>query len=108
MNVREPSGPGRSDRAVPHPGGRIIAYEHVRYLWDENRAAAEPVEQLLYRSNLLGADLRITNYGGGNTSVKAQGRDAITGEKFNVLERRQMHGLEIGDLFGRRHAAQFR
>ena len=39
--------------------------------WDEQIAASlTPPELLLYRSNLLGADLRITNFGGGNTSAK--------------------------------------
>ena len=43
-------------------------------LWDEAHAASldEP-GQLLYRSNLLGSDLRITNFGGGNTSAKVRG-----------------------------------
>ena len=49
--------------------------------WDDARASAldEP-GQLLYRSNLLGSDLRITNYGGGNTSAKISQRDPLTGE----------------------------
>ena len=48
-------------------------YKHVSYLWDEANAASmagDEVALLVYRSNLLGADLRLTNYGGGNTSVK--------------------------------------
>jgi rhamnulose-1-phosphate aldolase/alcohol dehydrogenase len=55
-------------------------------LWDEARAASmsEP-ELLLYRSNLLGADKRITNYGGGNTSAKVMERDPLTGEAVEVL-----------------------
>ena len=55
-------------------------------LWDEGRAASmsEP-EKLLYRSNLLGSDKRITNYGGGNTSAKATGRDPLTGAEVEVL-----------------------
>jgi hypothetical protein len=46
-------------------------FKHVSYLWDETEAAklaGDEVALLLYRSNLLGADLRLTNYGGGNTS----------------------------------------
>ena len=44
-------------------------FQHVSYLWDESVAEAlDPVERLRYRSNLLGADQRITNTGGGNTS----------------------------------------
>ena len=55
-------------------------------LWDDARAAgmSEP-ELLLYRSNLLGSDKRITNYGGGNTSAKAMERDPLTGEQVEVL-----------------------
>ncbi|WP_416355246.1 bifunctional rhamnulose-1-phosphate aldolase/short-chain dehydrogenase [Aureimonas phyllosphaerae] len=54
--------------------------------WDDARAAAmsEP-ERLLYRSNLLGSDKRITNYGGGNTSAKVQQKDPLTGEDVTVL-----------------------
>ena len=55
-------------------------------LWDDAHAAAmsEP-EKLLYRSNLLGSDKRITNYGGGNTSAKVMERDPLTGEMVEVL-----------------------
>jgi rhamnulose-1-phosphate aldolase/alcohol dehydrogenase len=55
-------------------------------LWDDARAAGmtEP-EKLLYRSNLLGSDKRITNYGGGNTSAKVIERDPLTGEGVEVL-----------------------
>ena len=55
-------------------------------LWDDARAAgmSEP-ELLLYRSNLLGADKRITNYGGGNTSAKVTEKDPLTGEAVEVL-----------------------
>jgi rhamnulose-1-phosphate aldolase/alcohol dehydrogenase len=42
-------------------------------------------ERLLYRSNLLGSDKRITNYGGGNTSTKAMETDPLTGESVEVL-----------------------
>jgi len=45
---------------------------------------SEP-ELLLYRSNLLGSDLRITNYGGGNTSAKIEARDPLTGQTVEVL-----------------------
>ena len=45
------------------------AFRHVNYGWDDAHAATlDPVERLVYRSNLLGADGRITNTGGGNTS----------------------------------------
>ncbi len=54
--------------------------------WNESEAAAlsEP-ERLRYRSNLLGSDLRITNYGGGNTSAKIRMPDPLTGEPVDVL-----------------------
>jgi rhamnulose-1-phosphate aldolase/alcohol dehydrogenase len=54
--------------------------------WDEARAAGldEP-GLLLYRSNLLGGDKRITNYGGGNTSAKVTERDPLTGRPVEVL-----------------------
>ena len=56
------------------------------YLWDDKRAApADPVEQLTYRSNLLGADQRITNTGGGNTSAKIAQPDPLTGKSVDVL-----------------------
>ena len=55
-------------------------------LWDDAHAAglAEP-ELLLYRSNLLGGDLRITNFGGGNTSAKIVSADPLTGAPTKVL-----------------------
>ncbi|MCX7865158.1 MAG: class II aldolase/adducin family protein, partial [Novosphingobium sp.] len=54
--------------------------------WDERVAAgkSEP-ELLLYRSNLLGSDLSVTNYGGGNTSAKLMDTDPLTGEPVEVL-----------------------
>jgi rhamnulose-1-phosphate aldolase/alcohol dehydrogenase len=54
--------------------------------WDEAHAATldEP-GKLLYRSNLLGSDKRITNYGGGNTSAKVTHKDPLTGENVTVL-----------------------
>src|SRR5438045_3941160 len=57
-------------------------------LWDDaeaDRLAANPLELLRYRSNLLGADLRITNFGGGNTSSKFDAVDPLTGESARVL-----------------------
>src|SRR5207248_543141 len=55
-------------------------------LWDAGKARAlsEP-ERLLYRSNLLGSDLRITNFGGGNTSAKVMQRDPLSGLDVEVL-----------------------
>lgn len=63
-------------------------FKHVSYLWDEEKAAAlagDEVGLLIYRSNLLGADLRLTNYGGGNTSCKAMAKDPLTGVETEVM-----------------------
>jgi rhamnulose-1-phosphate aldolase/alcohol dehydrogenase len=63
-------------------------FKHVSYLWDEKKAAelsGDEVALLIYRSNLLGADLRLTNYGGGNTSCKAMAPDPITGLATEVM-----------------------
>jgi rhamnulose-1-phosphate aldolase/alcohol dehydrogenase len=55
-------------------------------LWDDARAAAmSESERLVYRSNLLGSDKRVTNYGGGNTSSKIVEKDPLTGEPVEVL-----------------------
>ncbi|AXB80339.1 bifunctional rhamnulose-1-phosphate aldolase/short-chain dehydrogenase [Novosphingobium sp. P6W] len=54
--------------------------------WDDSVAATlSPAELLLYRSNLLGSDLTVTNFGGGNTSAKLEENDALTGETVEVL-----------------------
>ena len=63
-------------------------YNHVSYLWDDTIAASmvgDEVALLVYRSNLLGADLRLTNYGGGNTSCKAIAKDPLTGKDVEVM-----------------------
>ena len=63
-------------------------YQHVNYLWDEEIAKSfegDEVALLLYRSNILGADLRITNYGGGNTSCKVMDKDPLTREDVEVM-----------------------
>jgi rhamnulose-1-phosphate aldolase/alcohol dehydrogenase len=63
-------------------------FKHVSYLWDDEKAAAlagDEVALLIYRSNLLGADLRLTNYGGGNTSCKATAKDPLTGQDVEVM-----------------------
>ena len=60
----------------------------LRNLWDEREAARlepQPLELLRYRSNLLGADLRITNFGGGNTSSKFDLPDPLTGTPTRVM-----------------------
>ncbi len=63
-------------------------FKHVSYLWNTKEAAAlegDEVALLVYRSNLLGADLRLTNYGGGNTSCKAMAKDPLTGKEVEVM-----------------------
>ena len=63
-------------------------FKHVSYLWEEKKAAAlngDEVALLVYRSNLLGTDLRLTNYGGGNTSCKAMAKDPLTGTEVEVM-----------------------
>jgi rhamnulose-1-phosphate aldolase/alcohol dehydrogenase len=62
-------------------------YKHVSYLWEEEKAAqiTNEVDLFIYRSNLLGADLRLTNYGGGNTSVKITDKDPLTGKDVEVM-----------------------
>jgi rhamnulose-1-phosphate aldolase/alcohol dehydrogenase len=63
-------------------------FKHVSYLWDEKKAealAGDEVGLLIYRSNILGADLRLTNYGGGNTSCKAMAKDPLTGKETEVM-----------------------
>lgn len=63
-------------------------FNHVSYLWDEKKAAelaGDEVALLIYRSNLLGADLRLTNYGGGNTSCKVISKDPLTGSETEVM-----------------------
>ena len=61
-------------------------YQHVSYLWDDAKAASlDPVGRLIYRSNLLGSDQRVTNTGGGNTSAKIIEADPLSGEDTEVL-----------------------
>jgi rhamnulose-1-phosphate aldolase/alcohol dehydrogenase len=61
-------------------------FRHVSYLWDDAKAASmDPVERLVYRSNILGSDLRVTNTGGGNTSSKLTGKDPLGGQEVSVL-----------------------
>ena len=63
-----------------------LALKHVTYLWDDQKSSRlSPAELLVYRSNLLGSDRRITNTGGGNTSAKVQETDPLSGQSVNVL-----------------------
>ena len=60
----------------------------LKDLWDEREAArleSSPLELLRYRSNRLGDDLRITNFGGGNTSSKFDLPDPVTGVPTRVM-----------------------
>jgi rhamnose utilization protein RhaD (predicted bifunctional aldolase and dehydrogenase)/NAD(P)-dependent dehydrogenase (short-subunit alcohol dehydrogenase family) len=70
------------------PETSAIATKLLQNLWDEREAVsltAQPLELLTYRSKLLGADLRITNFGGGNTSSKFELPDPISGSPSRVL-----------------------
>lgn len=59
---------------------------HLPSLWNEAHAATlDEVDLLVYRSNLLGSDPRITNFGGGNTSAKVTHPDPLTGEPVEVM-----------------------
>ncbi len=63
-------------------------FQYVDYLWDKDKEAAlgdDEIALLIYRSNILGADLRITNYGGGNTSCKTTENDPLTGKPVEVM-----------------------
>ncbi|MCG3122476.1 MAG: 3-phenylpropionate-dihydrodiol/cinnamic acid-dihydrodiol dehydrogenase [Phycisphaerales bacterium] len=62
------------------------SFRFVKYLWDDQKARTlDPVSRLVYRSNLLGEDQRITNTGGGNTSSKITETDPLTGGPVEVL-----------------------
>ncbi|MDR3372728.1 MAG: bifunctional rhamnulose-1-phosphate aldolase/short-chain dehydrogenase [Ancalomicrobiaceae bacterium] len=64
----------------------VLSADRLANLWDDAHAATldEP-GRLLYRSNLLGSDLRITNFGGGNTSAKVRQLDPLTKAEVTVL-----------------------
>src|ERR1035438_3328061 len=74
---------------VPIEVGVMAANTKLRFLedkWDEAVAAKlDPPELLRYRSNLLGSDLRITNFGGGNTSSKIDQVDPLDGVTRKIL-----------------------
>lgn len=75
-------------------------FKHVQYLWNDEKAKSmegDEVALLLYRSNILGADLRITNYGGGNTSCKTIEKDPLTGKETEVMWIKGSGG-DIGSL----------
>src|SRR5271156_4616949 len=63
-----------------------VKLQYLEDLWDEGAAAGlDGAELLRYRSNLLGSDLRITNFAGGNTSSKIVETDPLDGTKREVL-----------------------
>ena len=62
------------------------SFKFVNFSWDDAKAAAlKGADRLVYRSNILGADQRITNTGGGNTSSKLVEKDPLTGADVEVL-----------------------
>src|SRR6184192_4467092 len=72
----------------------------LKDMWDEQEARSLGTNQLTllrYRSNLLGADLRITNFGGGNTSSKFDMTDPFTGEPTRVMAVKGSGG-DIGSI----------
>jgi len=70
----------------PGTVARSASADYLRSRWDDAIAAGlDPVARLVYRSNLLGADARITNTGGGNTSSKIAATDPLTGKTVRVL-----------------------
>jgi rhamnose utilization protein RhaD (predicted bifunctional aldolase and dehydrogenase)/NAD(P)-dependent dehydrogenase (short-subunit alcohol dehydrogenase family) len=75
-----------ADSSAASPSGRTPRL--LKNLWDDAEAAtleSRPLDLLRYRSNLLGADLRITNFGGGNTSSKFDLTDPLTGQPQRVM-----------------------
>jgi rhamnulose-1-phosphate aldolase/alcohol dehydrogenase len=72
--------------AIIHSGTLTMSANTLANLWDDGLAKTldEP-GKLLYRSNLLGSDLRITNFGGGNTSAKVMEKDPLGGADVEVL-----------------------
>src|SRR5215469_899136 len=78
----------------------VKATSRLKDLWEEEHAkklASNHLALLRYRSNLLGADLRITNFGGGNTSSKIELSDPFTGQAVRVLAVKGSGG-DIGSI----------
>jgi len=76
----------KTDRKSNMSTQNLPAMQHVNYLWDDAVAESKDLlDQLVYRSNILGSDQRITNTGGGNTSSKIAEKDPLTGEEVEVL-----------------------
>ncbi len=83
--------PANYDRPEAGPMGgyamlKTASATGLEYLWDDAKASGmSESDKLLYRSNLLGSDKRVTNYGGGNTSAKVMETDPLTGDAVEVL-----------------------
>jgi rhamnulose-1-phosphate aldolase/alcohol dehydrogenase len=78
--LEAPSSPVRADKTLG------VGFAIPENRWDAQASQSmSPEELLLYRSNLLGSDLTVTNFGGGNTSAKLQAKDPITGQSVEVL-----------------------
>ncbi len=74
----------KSSRGAGAPAATPFAVPENR--WSDKAASTlSPSDRLLYRSNLLGSDLTVTNFGGGNTSAKLVERDPLTGDDVDVL-----------------------
>ena len=74
--------------------------KYLRNLWEAREASGlAPLEQLRYRSNRLGDDLRITNFGGGNTSSKFDLPDPLTGATVTAAEVQRNALTALNDRF---------
>ena len=84
---------GRRDERIPTRigdptmnTGTPVKLHYLEDKWDEKVASSlDGADSLRYRSNLLGSDLRITNFGGGNTSSKVEELDPLSGKPTTVL-----------------------
>ena len=75
-----------ADKAPTTPRSSATQFAVPANSWDETTAAGKKSEELLlYRSNLLGQDLTVTNFGGGNTSAKIVVPDPLSGADTDVL-----------------------
>ena len=83
--ITAPADPAKS-AAIPAASTDALNFAVPISRWDDSVAASlSPAQLLLYRSNLLGSDLTVTNFGGGNTSAKLEEVDPLTGETVEVL-----------------------
>ncbi len=65
---------------------KTVENQFLENRWNDKEAnGLSEAELLLYRSNILGSDKRVTNYGGGNTSAKVMENDPLTGQDIEVL-----------------------